>query len=106
MPPIAFSFSDGSNGECVLEKKRGVWNTEIPSTVYVRKSDDSLRYRCKTSDGRDANGAIECEMGAKIVASAVFLDLALQMPSRTSTESTSQVCNSHKSGRKLILSSS
>lgn len=77
MTPIAFSFSDGSNGACVLENKRGVWDAEIPSTVYVRKSDDSLRYRCETADGREANGAIESEMGAKIVASAVFLDFGI-----------------------------
>ncbi len=77
MTPIAFSFSDGSNGECVLENKRGLWNAGIPSTVYVRKSDDSLRYKCNTADGREAVGAIESEMGAKIVASAVFLDFGI-----------------------------
>lgn len=77
MTPIAFSFSDGSNGECVLDNKRGSWNADIPGTVYVRKSDDSLRYNCKTEDGRTAAGAIESEMGAKIVASAVFLDFGI-----------------------------
>lgn len=77
MTPIALSFSDGSNGECTLENKRGLWKTEIPSTVYVRKSDDALRYKCKTEDGREAVGAIESEMGAKIVASAVFLDFGI-----------------------------
>lgn len=77
MTPIAFSFSDGSNGECVLENKRGLWSSDIPATVYVRKSDDSLRYTCTTADGRDAVGAIESEMGAKIVASAVFLDFGI-----------------------------
>lgn len=77
MTPIAFSFSDGSNGECTLDNKRGVWEAEIPSTVYVRKSDDALKYQCETKDGREAVGIIESEMGAKIVASAVFLDFGI-----------------------------
>lgn len=77
MTPIAFSFSDGSNGKCTLQNKRGVWSVEIPSTVYVRKSDDALKYQCKTEDGREAVGAIKSEMGAKIVASAVFLDFGI-----------------------------
>lgn len=77
MTPIAFSFSDGSNGECVLENKRGAWNTDVPAVVRVRKSDDALRYKCKTENGDEAVGAIESEMGAKIVASAVFLDFGI-----------------------------
>lgn len=77
MTPIALSFSDGSNGKCVLQNKRGVWNFDIPSTVSVRKSDDALKYQCTTEDGREAVGAIESEMGAKIIASAVFLDFGI-----------------------------
>ncbi len=77
MTPIAISFSDGSNGECELENKRGLWPTAIPATVSVRKSDDPLKYRCKTSDGRQASGAIPSTMGGKIVASAVFLDFGI-----------------------------
>ena len=45
--------------------------------VSVRKSDDTLRYRCQTRDGRLAVGGIPSEMGGKIVASAVFLDLGI-----------------------------
>ena len=77
MAPISLSFSDGSNGQCVLQNKRGSWTVEIPASVYVRKSDDVLRFTCKTEDGREASGAIESEMGAKIIASAVFLDLGI-----------------------------
>ncbi len=77
MTPIALSFSDGSNGECTLQNKRGVWPVEIPSTVYVRKSDDALKYQCTTEDGGEAVGSIESEMGAKIVASAIFLDFGI-----------------------------
>ena len=77
MTPIAISFSDGSNGECQLQNKRGTWEVNIPSTVSVRRSDDVLKYDCKTTDGRTAFGSMESTMGAKIVASAIFLDLGI-----------------------------
>lgn len=77
MTPVALSFSDGSNGKCNLQNKRGIWQTPIPATVSVRKSDDALKYDCDTDDGREAVGSIESEMGGKIVASAVFLDLGI-----------------------------
>lgn len=74
---IAISFSDGSSGKCELTNKRGAWSTEIPTTIPVRRSDDALRYQCETKDGRKAVGSIASEMGAKIVASAVFLDFGI-----------------------------
>ena len=77
MTPVAFSFSDGSGGSCELMNKRGAWTTEVPATVMVRKSDDALVYRCATGDGREGTGSIASTMGAKIVASAVFLDLGI-----------------------------
>lgn len=77
MTPIALSFSDGSNGRCNLANKRGAWPTSVPITVSVRKSDDALKYDCETEDGRKAFGAIQSEMGGKIIASAVFLDLGI-----------------------------
>lgn len=77
MTPVSVSFSDGSNGECVFENKRGTWATPIPVTVAVRRSDDALKWRCKTSDGRDTSGSIPSTIDAKIVASAVFLDFGI-----------------------------
>ena len=77
MTPVALSFSDGSNGSCKLENKRGAWPTPIPAIVSVRKSDDALKYDCETEDGRKAFGSITSEMGAKIIASAVFLDFGI-----------------------------
>ena len=77
MTPIAISFSDGSAGTCELTNKRGAWSTEIPTTVSVRRSDDALKFQCETKDGRRVVGSIESRMGAKIVASAVFLDLGI-----------------------------
>jgi hypothetical protein len=77
MTPIAISFSDGSSGTCHLTNKRGSWSLEIPSTVYVRRSDDVLNCQCVTKDGREAVVAIPSTIGAKIVASAVFLDFGI-----------------------------
>jgi hypothetical protein len=77
MTPVAISFSDGSDGNCELKNKRGLWSTQIPTTVSVRKSDDALQYRCKTKDGREASGMIPSEMGGKIIASAVFIDFGI-----------------------------
>lgn len=75
--PIAMSFSDGSSGQCKLTNKRGEWSVNLPETTHVRRSDDALVYACQTSDGRKANGTIESRIGAKIVASAVFLDFGI-----------------------------
>ena len=77
MTPVALSFSDGSNGYCNLDNKRGVWDAQIPATVSIRRSDDALKYDCETSDGRSARGSIPSSVGAKIVASAVFIDFGI-----------------------------
>lgn len=77
MDPIALSFSDGGNGNCVLTNKRGVWTTEVPVTIPIRRSDDDLKYECETEDGREAVGSIPSTVGAKIVASAVFIDFGI-----------------------------
>ncbi len=75
--PIALSFSDGSGGKCNLSNKRGVWETTVPITISVRKSDDVLKYDCDTEDGRTVAGAIPSTMGGKIIASAIFLDFGI-----------------------------
>lgn len=77
MTPIAISLSDGSNGTLNLQNKRGTWSAKVPGTITVRKSDDPLRYDAETADGRKAVGSIPSTMGAKIVASAVFLDFGI-----------------------------
>jgi len=77
MVPVTFTFSDGSDGECHLTNKRGVWETDLPATVYVRRSDDGLRYVCSTEDGRRSTGTVPSSMGAEIVASAIFWDLGI-----------------------------
>ena len=77
MVPVAFSFSDGSSGRCKLQNKRGTWDAHIPSSASIRRSDDQLKYDCETEDGRKAFGSIASTIGAKIVASAVFLDFGI-----------------------------
>ncbi len=77
MMPVAFSFSDGSSGRCAFENKRGLWEAEIPANVSIRRSDDVLKYECETEDGRGVIGSIPSTINAKIVASAVFLDLGI-----------------------------
>lgn len=77
MTPVALPFSDGSNGKCDLDNKRGRWPTPIPTTVSIRKSVDPLKYRCTTEDGREASGSIPSHMGGKIIASAVFIDFGI-----------------------------
>lgn len=77
MTPIAISFSDGSTGTCKLQNKRGVWEVPIPTTCLVRRSDDPLKYDCKTLDERTASGSMPSTMGGKIIASAIFLDFGI-----------------------------
>lgn len=77
MTPIALSFSDGSSGKCHLENKRGSWEVSIPTTYSVRRSDDPLQFECETTDGRTASGSMPSTIGAKIVASAVFIDFGI-----------------------------
>ena len=36
-----------------------------------------MKYQCKTEDGREAVGSIPSRIGAKIVASAVFIDFGI-----------------------------
>ena len=77
MTPIAISFSDGSSGKCKLQNKRGIWEVDLPATVFVRRSDDALKYDCQTEDGRTAVGIIPSEVGAKLYASIFLLDFGI-----------------------------
>ena len=75
--PISLSFSDGSSGTCQLSNKREVITQAVPGTARVRRSDDPLKITCETENGDTAYGSIESTMGAKIIASAVFLDFGI-----------------------------
>jgi hypothetical protein len=75
--PLSLSFSDGSSGTCQLTNKRMSIQAEIPSAPMIRRSDDNLNATCTTDDGRKAFASIPSTMGAKIIASAVFLDFGI-----------------------------
>ena len=75
--PIAMSLSDGSRGTVTLSNKRGTWQSPLPATVSVRRSDDPLVYSAKNSKGKTLAGSIPSTMGAKIIASAIFLDFGI-----------------------------
>ena len=77
--PLAFSFSDGSAGNCTFKNKRGVWESGIPTkNVMIRRSDDTLNYTCATRDGRKVSGSIKSEIeGGKLAASMVFFDFGI-----------------------------
>jgi hypothetical protein len=77
--PLAFSFSDGSSGQCEFKNKRGSWSADLPATnVLVRRSDDDLIYNCTTEDGKEVTGAIRSEVeGEKMAASVIFWDLGI-----------------------------
>jgi hypothetical protein len=75
--PVSLTFSDGSEGTCQISNKRMALTIDIPSTPMVRRSDDSLKFDCETTDGRKSFGAIPSTLGGKIVASAVFLDFGI-----------------------------
>ena len=76
--PVALSFSDGSDGTCILNNKRGQWSGKIPGTFMIRRSDDILRYNCETETGKKGIGGIASSIeGAKLGASVLFFDLGI-----------------------------
>ena len=76
--PVALSFSDGSDGSCSLNNKRGQWSGKVPGTFSIRRSDDILRYNCTTDSGKTGSGGIASSIeGAKLGASVLFFDLGI-----------------------------
>lgn len=75
--PVALSFSNGKTGTCDISNKRFSLSIDVPSTPMVRRSDDVLKYTCVDENGSKSFGSIPSTIGAKIVASAIFLDLGI-----------------------------
>jgi len=75
--PVTLSFSDGSSGTCKLSNKRAQYEVEIPGTQMVRRSDDALRYDCKTENGKTSFGSIPSEIEDAKLAGSVLLDLGI-----------------------------
>ena len=76
--PVSLSFSDGSSGECQLSNKRVSLSVKIPSQPLVRRSDDALRFNCKSSNGKKGFGSIPSGVeSGKLAGSVVFFDLGI-----------------------------
>ena len=76
--PVSLSFSNGETGTCQLSNKRISIQATIPGTTQIRRSDESLRFNCKTKSGKQAFGSIPSEIeGAKLGASVLFIDLGI-----------------------------
>ena len=76
--PVALSFSDGSSGTCQLSNKRVSLSVQIPSQPMIRRSDDALRFNCKTEDGKTGFGSIASEIeSGKLAGSVVFFDFGI-----------------------------
>jgi hypothetical protein len=70
--PMNLSFSDNSAGNCSLQNKRESYSVAIPGTENIRRSDDSLRYDCKTKDGRPAKGSIASKVGNSMAGNIIL----------------------------------
>ena len=88
---IALSFSDGSSGTCDLANKRRSYTEKIPAAIEIRKSDDSLRYNCKTDDGRKAKATFQAPWAVKSLPARYFWTLGLWTQSPTNTAGTRPV---------------
>ena len=76
--PVTLSFSDGSSGSCKLSNKRMQYQVDIPGTHQIRRSDDALKYDCKTENGKTAFGSIPSEIeDGKLAGSIIFFDLGI-----------------------------
>ena len=76
--PVTLSFSDGSSGSCKLSNKRMQYQVDIPGTHQIRRSDDALKFDCKTESGKTAFGSIPSEIeDGKLAGSVVFFDLGI-----------------------------
>ena len=75
--PVTLSFSDGSSGTCKLSNKRAQYEVEVPGTQMVRRSDDALRYDCKTESGKTSFGSIPSEIEDAKLAGSVLIDLGI-----------------------------
>jgi len=75
--PVTLSFSDGSSGNCKLSNKRAQYQVDIPGTQMVRRSDDALKYDCKTSNGKTGFGSIPSEIEDAKLAGSVLIDFGI-----------------------------
>ena len=76
--PVALSFSNGEEGTCNLSNKRVSLQASLPGTSMVRRSDDALKFNCKTDSGKKGFGSIPSGIeSGKLAGSVVFFDLGI-----------------------------
>ena len=75
--PVTLSFSDGSSGNCKLTNKRAAYSVDVPGTNMIRRSDDPLRFNCKTKSGKEAFGSIPSEIEGEKLAGSVLIDFGI-----------------------------
>ena len=75
--PVTLSFSDGSSGNCKLTNKRAAYSVDVPGTNMIRRSDDPLRFNCKTKLGKEAFGSIPSEIEGEKLAGSVLIDFGI-----------------------------
>lgn len=63
--------------QCTAQNKRGLWKFDAPAMVDIRRSDDNLSVTCTNPEGNQSVQSVPSEIGGKIVASAIFLDLGI-----------------------------
>ena len=74
---MTLSFSDGSSGSCKLSNKRAQYEVEVPGTQMVRRSDDALKYDCKSENEKTSFGSIPSEIEDAKLAYSVLLDFGI-----------------------------
>ena len=74
---MTLSFSDGSSGSCTLSNTRAQYEVEVPGTQMVRRSDDALKYDCKSENEKTSFGSIPSEIEDAKLAYSVLLDFGI-----------------------------
>ena len=58
--------------KCTLTNKKGSWTVEVPGSVTVQKSDDTLYLRCSGPGGAVAQAALDSEMTGTIFGNIIL----------------------------------
>ena len=70
--PVSLSFSDGSSGSCKLSNKRMQYQVDIPGTHQIRRSDDALKFDCKTESGKQLSEVFQVKSKMPNLQAALF----------------------------------
>ena len=65
--PITLSIDTGHTALCVLSNDRGRWTSQVPGTINVIESKESLIYKCTTNQNNKIFGQIPSLSSINIV---------------------------------------